>query len=253
MKSFVLLLTFLTPIVAHAYSPTDFAFTQRQGSQIPLSLRFTDQTGRAASLSTFMAGKPVILALGYFHCPNLCGVVRDDLLHALSKSGLSTPNDYTLLVLSIDSTETPTDSAKAATKDLTRYPLPGAHQGWHYLTGSADQVRQVEDAVGYHARYDSALKQFLHPTGLVFLTPTGRVSGYVLGVGYQAADVRAAVQRAAAGQAARALPVLLLCFHFDPTTGRYTLAVVKLLQLGGALTVLSVGGLLFLAHRKGRP
>jgi protein SCO1/2 len=253
MTWFVLIFVALfVPVAAHAYNPADFAFTQKQGSQVPVGLHFTDPAGRTAGLATFMAGKPTILALGYFHCPNLCGVVRDDLLHALSHSGLTAPQDYTLLVLSIDPTETPTDAENAEKQDLARYPIAGARQGWHYLTGSADDIRQVEQAVGYHAQYDAALKQFLHPTGLVFLSPTGSVSGYVLGVGYQAGDVRTAVQRAAAGQAARALPILLLCFHFDPTTGRYTLAILKLLQLGGALTVVSVGGLLFLAHRKRR-
>jgi protein SCO1/2 len=254
MTWFVLLLAILfAPLTAHAYSPADFAFIQKPGSQVPMDLQFTDQAGRTDSLIRFMAGKPAILALGYFHCPNLCGVVRDDLLHALSHSGLRTPHDYTLLVVSIDPAETPADAASAEKRDLARYAVPGASQGWHYLAGSADNIRRLEGSVGFRAQYDPALKQFLHPTGLVFLSPTGSVSGYVLGVGYQAGDVRAAVQRAASGQAAAALPVLLLCFHFDPATGRYTLAILKLLQLGGALTILCVGAMLFLAHRKGQP
>ena len=105
---------------------------------------------------------------------------------------------------------------------------------WHYLTGGADAVRAIEQAVGFRARFDPALRQFLHPAGLVILTSRGVVSSYLLGVGYRPGDLRAAVTRAGEGGVAKAaLPVLLLCFHFDPTTGRYTLAVTRLLQLAG--------------------
>ena len=111
----------------------------------------------------------------------------------------------------------------------------------------------MEAAVGFHARFDADTKQFLHPAGLVFLSPSGTVSGYLLGVGYQAGDLRAGLVRARTGGIARAvLPVLLLCFHFDPTTGRYTLAIMRLIQVGGALRVLVVGGTIALALRRER-
>ena len=119
---------------------------------------------------------------------------------------------------------------------------------WHYLTGPADAVT---GAVGFHDRYDPAFRQFLHPTGLVLLTPSGLVSGYLQGVGYSGGELRAAVLRAGGGSIAQAaLPILLLCFHFDSTTGRYTLAIEKVLRLMAAFTVLTLGGLLFALHRK---
>jgi protein SCO1 len=114
-------------------------------------------------------------------------------------------------------------------------------------------VRAISEAVGFRDRFDMRLKQFLHPAGIVFVTPGGVVSSYLLGVGYAPGDVRLGVTRASTGSiAARALPVLLLCFHFDPTTGRYTLAVLKLLELGAGLTVLVLGGTLLLAFRRER-
>jgi protein SCO1/2 len=178
--------------------------------------------------------------------------VRDDVFHALSQSGLR-PDQYGLLVLSIDPAETSADAATAKRQDLARYPLPGADAEWHYLTGPASSLHQIADAVGFRYRYDPLLKQFLHPAGLVFLNAEGRVSGYLLGVGYSPGDLALGVTRAGKGGIEQAAtPVLLLCFHFDPTTGRYTLAVTKVLQLAGLLTVLTLGGLIGLAFRRER-
>jgi protein SCO1 len=111
----------------------------------------------------------------------------------------------------------------------------------------------VEQSVGFRARFDPALRQFLHPAGLVILTAQGAVSSYLLGVGYRPGDLRAAVTRAGEGGLAKAaLPVLLLCFHYDPVTGRYTLAVTRLLQLAAGITVLTLGGTIALALRRER-
>jgi protein SCO1/2 len=249
-------LVVLWTISAHAAVQVDlrdFAYQQKPGARLPSNETFRDATGREVRLADLLHGKPAILALGYFSCPNLCGVVRADLYNALSRTGMIAGKDYTLIALSIDPAETSSDAAKAKATDIAQYPLPGAARDWHFLTGSAGDVRAVGDAVGFRDRFDPKLKQFLHPAGLVFITPGGVVSSYLLGVGYAARDVRLGVTRASTGTiAARALPVLLLCFHFDPTTGRYTLAILKLLKLGAGLTVLVVGGMLFLAFRRER-
>jgi protein SCO1/2 len=229
-----------------------FAFTQRQGASLPLGAMFTDETGQRAPLGTFLAHRPAILALGYFRCPNLCGVVREDGLRALGATGLKTPEDYTLLAVSIDPSERPADAAAAKADALARYATPGADHGWHFLTGYAAEIQQIEQAVGFHARYDNSLKQFMHPSGLVFATPAGSVAGYLLGVGYQPSDVQAAITRAAQGRISVALPVLLLCFHFDPSTGRYTLEILKVLQLGAIFTVLTIAGMLALLRPRPR-
>jgi protein SCO1 len=252
---FLLIILMLAAPAARAASPdfSDFAYRQRPGSQLPLQAVFRDDSGRSVRMSDLLGGKPLILALVYFHCPNLCGIVRADLFYALGKTGMAANRDYTLVALSIDPSETSADAATAKAEDMSRYPLPGAAQGWHFLTGSADAVRQVADAVGFRDRFDPELKQFVHPAGILFATPTGIVSSYLLGVGYQPADMRLAVTRADQGTVAQAaLPVLLLCFHYDPATGRYTLAIVKLLRLAAAITVVTVAGTLFLAFRRER-
>ena len=229
-----------------------FAYQQKPGSSLPLQEVFRDETGASVRLSD-LGGKPLILALVYFHCPNLCGIVRSDLFNALGETGMTAGRDYTLVALSIDPSETSADAMAAKADDLSRYPLSGAGRGWHFLTGPADAIQSVADTVGFRDRFDPELKQFLHPAGIVFVTPTGIVSSYLLGVGYRPADVRLAVTRADRGSvAAAALPILLLCYHFDPTTGRYTLAILKLLRLAAAITVVTVGGTLFLAFRRER-
>lgn len=252
----LILLLIATPTFAAAGSLPDFsglAYEQKLGSQIPLQQVLRDEVGRDVRLSDVFDGKPLILALGYFHCPNLCSVVRADLFDALRASGMTAGRDYALVALSIDPSETSADATAAKTDDLQRYSTTGAEQNWHFLTGTADAVQAVADAVGFHDRFDPELKQFMHPVGIVFATPAGIVSSYLLGVGYQPADVRLGVTRAEWGSiAAAALPVLLLCYHYDPTTGRYTLAIMKLLRLAAGITVITIGGTLFLAFRRDR-
>jgi len=252
----LMLLLIAVPRVAFGASMPDFsglAYEQKLGSQLPLQEAFRDEAGRSMRLSDLLGGKPLILVLGYFHCPNLCSVVRADLFDALHASGMTAGRDYALVALSVDPSETSADATAVKADDLQRYAVPGAEQNWHFLTGTAEAVEAVAQAVGFHDRFDPELKQFLHPVGIVFATPAGVVSSYLLGVGYQPGDVRLGVTRAELGSiAAAALPVLLLCYHYDSTTGRYTLAIMKLLRLAAVITALTVAGTLFLAFRRDR-
>jgi protein SCO1 len=239
-------------------APPDTAglgFEQRPGQQLPLDAAVRESDGRSSTLGQALGrGMPAVLALGYYDCPSLCGMVRDDMLSALDTAGLKAGQDYDLVFLSIDPHETPAQAAAAKAQDLGRYPTPGADRSWHYLTAPPDAIGRIEQAAGYHSRFDAKLKQFLHPAGLVVVSPDGRVSSYLLGIGYQPGAIRVALRQAAAGTIGQlASPVLLLCFHYDPTTGRYSLAILKLLQIAGILTVLSIGALLLLLRRKARP
>ena len=241
----------LAPAAHAADSPSDYAWDMRRGAQVPMATVLRDEAGHDLSLAEAGAGKPVILDIGYFHCPALCGVVRADLLSALGGSGLAAGRDYALVSLSIDPAETPGDAAAAKAADLAQSPPGDGGASWHYLTGAAPGVAAVTSAVGFRDRYDPGFRQFLHPTGLVLLTRTGVVSGYLQGVGYSGGELRAAVLRAGSGGIAEAaLPVLLLCFHFDSTTGRYTLAIEKVLRIMAGMTVVTVGGLVYALHRK---
>jgi len=256
MKRLLLLLLLLLPGAGQAADDvTAYAWQQHPGALLPLETVLRDEAGRPVTLGRAFTNAPVILDLDYYHCPSLCGVVRSDLLNALQNSGLAAGQDYQLVSLSIDPAETADDAARAKTADLA-YASSNAAEAWHYLTGSAEAIAAVAATVGFRDRYDEQLKQFLHPAGIVVLTRTGVVSSYLLGVGYTPGDLRAAVLRAGEGGVAQAaLPILLLCFHFDATTGRYTLAIEKVLRLMAGLTVLTLAGLFVVLqrHQSGRP
>ena len=226
----------------------DLSFQPHPGAALPRDAAFLDDMGHAVKLGALLRDRPGIVTLGYYHCPNLCGVVRDDLFSALQRSGLVAGHDYAVVALSIDPHETANDAAAAKRDDIARYDVPGAAAGWHFLTGDSTAVAH---AVGYRSRWDPALQQFMHPVGVVVTTPGGIVSSYLLGVGYTPDALRAALQRAAAAFVAPPpSPVLLLCFHYDASTGRYTLAIERVLRLFALLTVATVGGLLALLHAR---
>ncbi len=246
-----LLALFAAPSSARGAPDTDgFAWRQHPGRQVPLAVVVRDDAGRAVTLGRLLGDTPTILDLGYFHCPSLCGVARSDLYAALAAGGLVPGRDVSVLSVSIDPGETSRDAAAAAAADLAGLPR-AARDGVHYVTAKADGIDAVEQAAGFRARWDVRFKQFMHPAGIVVLTREGVISSYLLGVGYAAGDLRAAVLRAGDGGIAQAaLPILLLCFHFDATTGRYTLEIMKVLRVMGALTVLVIGGLFVALSRK---
>ena len=201
-------------------------------------------------LSELSQGLPLIVVLAYFHCSSLCGLVRSSLFEALGAAKLSAGRDYALAVVSIDPHETSADAGAAKAADLAAFGHLGAESSVHYLTGQASDIQALADVVGFRDRFDPDSNQFVHPAGVVFVTASGRVSNYLLGVGYTPSAVRSALERAGAGGiAAAASPLLLICFHFDPTTGRYSLEVLKVLRLAGIFTVLTIAGMLFLLYR----
>ena len=244
----LLLLLLLCPGLARAARPVaaDFAWQPHPGGAVPLDLPFVDSSGEAMSLRS-LAGIPIVLALGYFHCPTLCGPVRDDVITALDGSGLVSGRDYRLVVLSIDPAEKPSNAAEAKAADLKQHD---PEKGWFYLAGDAAPVAA---AVGFPFRWDSDILQFAHPAGVVVLTPAGRIASYLEGVGYSGAALRHAIEQASQEQvAASPSPILLLCFHYDASTGKYTLEIYKVLRIMAVMTLVGIGGLLLLLHRKRR-
>lgn len=228
---------------------TYLAYHEQPGTQVPMNLPFRDADDRIRTLAEIAHGRPLILVPAYYDCTSLCGLVRNSLFAALSSVARS--GDYPLAILSIDPTETSASARMAQSHD--QHAIDAMH-GVHpqYLTGSAPNIQAVTDAVGFRDRRDALSGQFLHPAGVVFLTAQGTVSGYLLGVGYTPKQVRSALERAQAGRlAAIGTPLLLLCFHFDATTGRYSLEVMKVLRLAGILAVLTLLGMMaLLFHRE---
>jgi protein SCO1/2 len=237
---------------APAFDPAALAYHERIGQRVPMDAEFRDADGRAVKLAALSRGMPLVLIPAYFRCTNLCGVVRASFYGALRSGGLQAGRDFAVAVLSIDPTETRGDAHAAQTGDAAAFGA-AAGGGWNYLTGSPAAVAAVMDAVGFRYRRDTATRQFVHPAGLVFLSPEGVVSSYLLGVGFRSAQIRSALQRAAAGRVGvEDSPLLLLCFHFDETTGHYSLAIMKLVRLAAILTLIAIAGtVLWLSRRRG--
>lgn len=212
---------------------------QHLGAFVPTDLALRDDDGRLLAVSQAIGSRPSILALVYYRCPNLCGLVLADLTRALG----GVHKDYSLLVASIDPQEGPADGAD------TRRRYGGAGRGnWHFLSGDA---APLEHAVGYKARRDPKTGQLVHPAALVIVSPRGRITSYLLGLGYRSADIDTALQAAQSDHPqASPSPILLLCFHYDPATGRYSLAITRILSGMAALTVAGLG--LYIALARGR-
>ena len=227
---------------------TNLVFEQKPGAQLSLNLRFRDEDGQDVALSHYFNGKPVIAALGYYECPMLCNLVLNGLVESLHHLQLSSGRDFEVLFASIDSRETP---ALASAKKLTYLQRYGrSSTGWHFLTGRDEAVSTLAREVGFHYAYDPLIRQYAHPSGIVVLTPDGKISKYFLGVSYPPAQLSAALKGAAAGQAgAPAPPLLVLCFRFMPLTGKYSGLLMTSVRLLALLTLLGVAGLILAAAR----
>lgn len=228
-------------------------FEQRLGATVPINAAFTDESGAAVRLGKFFNERPVILALVYYDCPNLCTVVLNGLLESVRDLRGDAGKEFDVVVVSIrpdDSTEL---AAKKKQTYVGRYGRPGSAVGWHFLTGRAEPIRQLAEAVGFHYAYDPQSGQFAHASGIVVLTPQGKVSRYFLGIEYPPKEVRLALIDASKNEVGSFTKrLLLLCFHYDPNTGRYTLIVRRILQAAGAGTVLALAGMIVHFGRRER-
>jgi len=243
---------------ASAAAPPDvtgIGFSSTLGSFIDGTTTFHDEHGQLVTLGSLTHGRPSMVMLGYFRCPNLCSTVRIDAVRALVQSGLD-GTKYSFIAVSIDPHESEADAKQARQQDRAALDADGVAVAtrdtlsWHYLTGGVTAIAALSSSVGFTSRYDAATEQFVHPPGLVVLTPNGKVSGYLLGVGFLPDSVRDALRKADRGAIANAFaPLVLLCFNYDGHTGRYSLAIMKVLRLGALLTVLVGGSVLLLAHR----
>ena len=224
----------------------DLGFTQHMGAAIPLNVTLRDGAGRLVHLGEFFHGEPVVLVLDYLRCRNLCGVVLEHTARMLSLTPLAAGRDYQVVAISIDPRDGPADSRDARAKYLTGLPAAGA-AAWHFLTGPQVAVRAVADAVGFHYRYDPAIDQYAHPAGIMLVTPRGTIARYLLGVGFRPLDLRLGLTEAAHGRISSPVAdLLLLCYCYDPGTGRYSFAIRNTTR---ALCIATVLALAFMIVR----
>jgi protein SCO1 len=225
---------------------------QHLGRQIPLDLAFTDENGQAVQLRQYFGSKPVILALVYFKCPMLCSEVQAGLTGALNGIvRFNVGRDFDVLTVSFDPRDTPQDAANSKKVYLSRYRRAGAEQSWHYLTGRQEQISALADAVGFHYTWDKNAQQFAHASGIMLLTPDGRLAQYYYGIEYMPRDIQLGLIESSKGKIGNlADQVMLYCFHYDPAQGRYGAAIFSILRITAALTVLLLGGFMFIMFRR---
>jgi protein SCO1 len=244
---------------ASQVSPSDLAnvgINQRLNQQVPLDLEFKDETGKTVKLGDyFHSGRPVILNLVYYTCPMLCGEELAGEASGLSMLKFTPGKEYEVVSVSFNPDETPKDAAEKKQTYIARINEHLEHKtngdGWHFLTGQQPQIKQLADAVGFHYRRDPQTKQFIHATGIMIVTPAGRIAQYYYGVEFSPKDIRLGLIEASRGNIGNVVDeVLLYCYHYDPKTGRYGAVVTNIMRLAGAATMLILGGFLIVMFRR---
>jgi len=225
---------------------------QHLGEQIPPDISFRDEQGQPVTMGTyFQPGKPVVLVLAQFECKALCTVVLNDLTRGLRLVSLDPGKDYQIVVVSFDPRETPAlaeDKKLSYTRDFHR---PGTESGWHFLTGDKANIDRLTQAVGFRYVYDASHDQFVHPGGVMILTPGGALSRYFFNIDYEPKDLKLSLMEASGNKIGNpAEQLLLYCFQYDVFTGKYSLAIVRLVQIGAALTVASLLAFWFYISRR---
>ena len=227
---------------------------QQLNAQLPLNLAFRDEHGTATPLADYFGAKPVILVLAYYECPNMCSLVLNALLQSAQDLKFELGKEYQIIVLSIDPHEGPALAAAKKQLYTQRYGRPGAANGWHFLTGDEGSIRSVADAIGFHFVYDPATRQFAHPSVITVLTPVGKVSRYFAGIEYPPKELRLALIEASNNHIGSLTEQLfLLCFHYDPASGKYGLLIKDVIQFAGISTVLVLGCGIALMVRREHP
>lgn len=256
--------TLLLPLASLLFCPP-FAFGQTQardalesawiephvGATLPLTAKFVDHTNRSAQLGEISARRPMLLCLVYFECPMLCKLSADGLIKSVSSLRERVGQDFDVVFVSFDVRDTPERASAACEQALRKYARQGTEQGWHFLTGSQESIDQLTDAVGFHYMWDKETKQFSHATGIIVVTPDGKISEYLDGISYSPNDLIAAVHRAANNELTEPTSsIFVRCYLYDPTTGRFGYAVQWTIRVLGVLTVVAITALVIVLGRR---
>jgi protein SCO1/2 len=226
---------------------------QRLNSSVPLDLIFHDETGQAVPLRMYFGDKPVLLQLVYYKCPSLCPMSLHETVASLRRIPLEPGRDYQVVVASFDPSDTPAVATEKKASYAKEFNRAGFDSGWHFLTGTQESISQLASAVGFQYRWDEQSRQFVHAGGIMVATPEGKLSRYFYGIQYAPADLRMALVEASKHKIGSPVDyVLLFCFHYDATQGKYTLVIINVLKIAGVVTVLLLAGLLYILMRSNK-
>ncbi len=225
---------------------------QNLNGQIPPDLVFRDETGKTVHLGDYFGRKPMILSLVYYRCPMLCGEVLSGLSSALKVLKFNVGDEFNVLTVSFDPKDTSEIGAAKKAEYIERYGRPSAAQGWHFLTGPQTSIDALTKAAGFQYQYDPKTEQFAHSTAIMILTPEGKIAQYYYGVEYAPKDLRLGLIQASENKIGTLTDqILLYCYHYDPTTGKYGAMISRILQLSAMATVLILGLFMTLLFRHG--
>jgi protein SCO1 len=230
----------------------DIGIDQHLQGQLPLELKFRTEQGEAVPIGSYFGSRPVILVLAYYRCPRLCNIALNNLASSLAKLNYRAGRDFEVVIVSIDPRETPELAAAKKAAIIEHYAPPGAEAGWHFLTGAEPDIQRLAQAVGFRYAYDADRDLYAHASGVMVLTPDGKIARYFFGIEYSPRDFQFGLEDASAGKIGSPItqPLRLLCFAYDPDAGSYTLMTMRLVQIGAAVTVAVLGIFLVRAWRR---
>ena len=229
----------------------DIGFDQHIDQRVPLDTAFRDERGATVHLGDYFGKRPVVLVFAYYDCPMLCTMVINGLSSALGVMNLNPGRDFEIVTVSFNPRDTPATATAKKAVYLERYRRPGAAEGWHFLTGDQPEIARLTSAAGFRYAWDEQTKQYAHPSGVIVLTPDGRLSKYLFGIEYGPRDLRLGIVEASAGKVGTAADALLLyCYHYDPMTGRYGLVIMRAIRMAGAVTVFAIGAFIVVMIRR---
>jgi protein SCO1 len=231
----------------------EIGFDQKIGESVPRDVPLRDERGTTVRLGDYFGRRPVVLVFAYYDCPMLCTLVINGLSSALDVLSLEPGKDFEIVTVSFNPADTPAAAAAKKAVYLERYQRAGAAGAWHFLTADKPAIDRLTAAAGFRYAWDADTKQFAHPSGIIVLTPQGTLARYLFGIEYGPRDLRYAIVEASQGNVGNVADALLLyCYHYDPMTGRYGLAVMRALRLAGGVTVLGIAAFIVVTIRRER-
>ena len=229
---------------------------QKLGAQLPLDTQLKDEAGNLVKLGSFFGtGRPVIVAFVYYECPMLCNQVLNGLTGSLKGMSFNAGKEFDVVAISFDEREydKPELAKNKKASYMDRYGRPGTEKGWHFLTGTKESIDQVTSAAGFSFKWDAKSDQFAHAAGVMIATPDGNLSRYLYGIDYSPKDLKFGIMESAESRVGNPVEKLLLyCFHYDPATGKYGLAILRVLRLAAIATVLGLGAMGFVFWRRNK-
>lgn len=234
----------------------EIGIEQKLNSQVPLNAKFKDADRNDVTLEKyFKKDRPVILALVYYECPMLCNEVLNGLTGTLKGISFNAGEEFDVVAISFDANEHKNENLAKNKKTgyMERYNRPGTSDGWHFLTGTDEEIRKVTESVGFSFKWDEKSEQFAHAGGIILLTPEGKVSRYFYGIDYSPKDVKLGLVESSENKIGGAVEALYLyCFHYNPATGTYGLAILNVLRAAAVATLLGIGAMMFVFWRRSK-